>query len=567
MKECTPEYWFLGLNEKFAFTLRETNNLTLIPQQTLLCGRIQGWMDQCLNGDWQGLAIQGVSVLADSYTSNNLVTPLIDGKAYMADLYQELISLGANDFVLLAGWDFSMDQPLLADANTEKERLNSRLPVLLNNIRKKQGTIRLLAWDNNAVPTSWIPFAGNRQVVDFLNHGSLAGNRIAYASGNLDGSFLSHHQKEVVIGKPGWQNTCAYVGGIDLAVDRWDNGEHKKTEKEGHFFGWHDIQVKIQGDAVMQLWANFAERWSNDNTWLKKTEKQLRLLNCPQPTYSPTAPGTHHVQVLRTVAPVRSGFKERYMPHGERTVLCALYKAISRAECYIYIEEQFLWDCELADFIAARMKTNKALKLIVVLAAGTELPPWLGKEYSYHLRSEFFMKVMGVTRKEEIAFGWWTRVFAYGLFPLISVGQPVYVHSKLMIIDDRYVSVGSANFDARSMFIDTELTLGIVDGDLVASRLGGKDTQVCRFARDLREKLWKEHLRIKDNQAVDHDPIELLKQFPGDGDGHYLSWPTNKAEAKQRTKGHIRCYVNEPGSDGLFSPMKQLLDRNERHFG
>jgi phosphatidylserine/phosphatidylglycerophosphate/cardiolipin synthase-like enzyme len=543
-EECKPEYWFLDLLDQPIVTLRETGKKTSIAPQRLLPERNQ-WWSELASKVWN-LQSSGESVVQKAYTSNNLVTPLVDGEAYMGNLYANLGDLKQQEFVLLAGWEFKSDQPL-----DPYDKLNTKLLDQLKKAVVKNGIVRMLAWD------STVPFVGNKEMVEAL--GKVAGTGTAYLVPNEGGSFLSHHQKEVVIGKNDWKDSCAYVGGIDLAPDRWDDGEHKKKVKEANFIGWHDIQVKVQGDAVLQLWANFAERWFNGAQSLKKAG-QPQPASCPVPQFRATLPGSHHVQVLRTVTHVSSKFPERTMPNGERTVLCALQKAISKAEHYIYIEEQFLWDCELADFIARRMGEKPQLRLIVVLAAGTELPLQYG-EWHYHQRSKFFMTVMGKRNKAEIEFGRKTRVYAFGLFPIEKVGQPVYVHSKLMIIDDRFVSIGSANFDARSMFVDTELTVGVVDSVLVDGDLSDERQKVCKFARDLRVRLWKEHLNVQDLGTYDFD--SALDMFPGVWGN---SWPLSKQDAKNKQKHHIRCYINEPGADKLTNATARILDRNERHW-
>lgn len=543
-EECKPEYWFLDLDHQSIVTSRETGKKIQIAPQRLLPGR-SDWWSELASKVWN-LQPSGVRVVKQAYTSQNKVAPLVDGEAYMGDLYRELGDLKQDEFVLLAGWEFKSDQPL-----DPHDKLNTKVLDQLKKVIGRGAIVRMLAWE------SLVPGVGNKKMVEALKEA--AGSNTAYVVPNEGGSFLSHHQKEVVIGKKDWKDSYAYVGGIDLAPDRWDDGEHKKKVKEANFVGWHDIQVRVQGDAVMQLWANFAERWFNNVQWLKKI-RRAEPASCPVPKFRPTVPGTHHVQVLRTVTEVSSKFPERTMPNGERTVLCALQNAISKAEHYIYIEEQFLWDCELADFIARRMGEKRQLRLIVVLAAGTELPLQSG-DWHYHRRSKFFMTVMGIKDAADISFGSRTRVYAFGLYPIEKVGQPIYVHSKLMIIDDRFVSIGSANFDARSMFVDTELTIGVVDEDLVDGNLPWEGKKVCKFARELREKLWKEHLNEPNLGTEDFDSD--LQMFPGVLKNN---WPHSKQEAKVRQKHHVRCYINVPGADLLTNAAARILDRNERHW-
>ena len=202
------------------------------------------------------------------------------------------------------------------------------------------------------------------------------------------------------------------------------------------------------------------------------------------------------------------------------------------------------------------------------------------------------MKVMDKTSKVNIEFGNSTGVYAYGLYQNQAKRKPIYVHSKLIIIDDRYLAIGSANVDARRMHIETELTLGIVDGDTVDGTLHQNKTKLCRFAVELRQKLWKEHLGIskftKANGRV--NPIAELEDFPG----VKTPWPANEKAAKigswcpscgqtylgnfkfcpnddspldePFSKHHVRCYVNRPGRELLTAPPARLLDREERRF-
>jgi phosphatidylserine/phosphatidylglycerophosphate/cardiolipin synthase-like enzyme len=257
------------------------------------------------------------------------------------------------------------------------------------------------------------------------------------------------------------------------------------------------------------------------------------------------------------------------MPRGERTILGALTKAIGKAECYIYIEEQYLWDGELADAIGQAMVREPRLRLIVVLAATTQFLPPTWEESQYHARSLFFKTVMDVSAKKDIAFGPKTRVYPYGLYQTPNDGgHPIYVHSKLVIIDDRYVAVGSANVNGRSMHIDTELALGIVDRTTELNKLDGLDARVCVFARNLRETLWKEHLGLTSLPA---DPIRALGEFPQGfvtpwSPRSVYTWPTNEAEAKIWTRHHARCYVNKPGTFHASTAEERMFDRTERRW-
>jgi phosphatidylserine/phosphatidylglycerophosphate/cardiolipin synthase-like enzyme len=250
------------------------------------------------------------------------------------------------------------------------------------------------------------------------------------------------------------------------------------------------------------------------------------------------------------------------------------------AETYIYIEDQYLWDGALAEYIAKRMKENEKLHLIIVLGVRSDMQTPGLKAYHQYLRSCFFRKVMGLEPEAEILFG--GRVRVYGLFQKIpdrhshDYIHSVYVHSKLIIIDDRYVAIGSANVNERSMYIDTELTLGIIDRETVKSTLNGQEAIVCKFAKDLRENLWKEHLGLPALYAG--DPLRVLNRDfppyhqPSSSSSDYFEmspvWPKNNTDAKRLQRHHLRCYIQEKHplkrNSVVSSAVQRIVDRKTR---
>ncbi|CAB4388903.1 unnamed protein product [Rhizophagus irregularis] len=87
------------------------------------------------------------------------------------------------------------------------------------------------------------------------------------------------------------------------------------------------------------------------------------------------------------------------------------------------------------------------------------------------------------------------------------VTEEVYIHSKLMIVDDRFVICGSANINDRSQVgnRDSEIAIVIEDKKHVKSRMNGLEYQASKFAYTLRSSLFKEHLGICEPQ--DHSSV------------------------------------------------------------
>lgn len=92
----------------------------------------------------------------------------------------------------------------------------------------------------------------------------------------------------------------------------------------------------------------------------------------------------------------------------------------------------------------------------------------------------------------------------------IMVTDQVYVHSKLMIVDDRRVIIGSANWNDRSMLgdRDSEIAVLVEDNRFVESKMNGQFFLASKFAHSLRKNLFLEHLGLPRSKRHEvQDPI------------------------------------------------------------
>jgi phosphatidylserine/phosphatidylglycerophosphate/cardiolipin synthase-like enzyme len=217
----------------------------------------------------------------------------------------------------------------------------------------------------------------------------------------------------------------------------------------------------------------------------------------------PTA-GTQAVQVLRTYARRHGGYP--FAPQGERSVARGFRKAIARARRLLYIEDQFLWSAEVAQVIAGALVAAPSLHLIAVLprffdqaGALTLRPNQVGREHAVQV----LLDAAG------------DRVAIYDVEN--SEGTPVYVHAKVSVIDDVWASVGSDNFNRRSWSHDSEIACAVIDAERDArapADPAGLGDGARRFARDLRLKLWREHLGREDGDDADLlDPATAVAKF------------------------------------------------------
>ena len=445
-----------------------------------------------------------------AFTTGNLVRPLVDGHSYFARLCAELQATQAGDQVYFL--DFRGD---LA------ERLGgpgSEVGEVLGLAARRGVLVFGLLWRSQPSALHQSEEAN----AEFVRQIDEDGGQVLLDARTRRGG--SHHQKLVVVRHPGSPaRDVAFVGGIDLGYGRNDDSEHAGDPQVMEFpdaYGprppWHDMQAEVRGPAVHDLEHTFRERWYGSSVLdLPSPVRQLydRAYHMgamtsrplPEPTVADEARrGPHAVQVLRTYpARVR---RYPFAPHGERSIARAYRKALARARCLIYLEDQYLWSRPVADMIASALRDKPDLHVIAVVPRYpdkdgpiTGVPPLLAQ--------------YDVVRACAAAGG--ERFAAYDLEN--RQGTPVYVHAKVVVVDDVWAMVGSDNLNRRSWSHDSELSIAVLDSELDAREPcdpAGLGDGTRAFARDLRLRLWREHLdRDAEDTADLLDPREAFAAF------------------------------------------------------
>jgi len=445
-----------------------------------------------------------------AFTTGNLVRPLVDGHSYFARLCAELQATQAGDQVYFL--DFRGD---LA------ERLGgpgSEVGEVLGLAARRGVLVFGLLWRSQPSALHQSEEAN----AEFVRQIDEDGGQVLLDARTRRGG--SHHQKLVVVRHPGSPaRDVAFVGGIDLGYGRNDDSEHAGDPQVMEFpdaYGprppWHDMQAEVRGPAVHDLEHTFRERWYGSSVLdLPSPVRQLydRAYHMgamtsrplPEPTVADEARrGPHAVQVLRTYpARVR---RYPFAPHGERSIARAYRKALARARCLIYLEDQYLWSRPVADMIASALRDKPDLHVIAVVPRYpdkdgpiTGVPPLLAQ--------------YDVVRACAAAGG--ERFAAYDLEN--RQGTPVYVHAKVVVVDDVWAMVGSDNLNRRSWSHDSELSIAVLDSEMDAREPcdpAGLGDGTRAFARDLRLRLWREHLdRDAEDTADLLDPREAFAAF------------------------------------------------------
>ena len=371
-----------------------------------------------------------------------------DGAAALAEIAAAIE--GARSRVWLAGWFFSPDFRLRA------ERAQTLRELLADTAERIE--VRLLAWAGAPLPV----FHPDRGDVRAVGEELSAGTGVRVALDARERPLHCHHEKIVIV-----DGELAFVGGIDLtsyAGDRLDTNEHPAREGRG----WHDATSRIAGPAVVDVAEHFRLRWQ------EVTDEELPEVTPPGPA------GDVEVQVVRTV-PEKI---YRRLRRGEFSILESYLRGLRSAERLIYLENQFLWSPEVVAVLEEKLRhpPHPQFRLLVLLPA----KPDSGNDDT---RGQ-----LGVLAAADDGAG---RFLACTLHQPGPNGQPVYVHAKIGIVDDRWLTIGSANLNEHSLFNDTEMN--VVTHDAVV-------------AKRTRLALWSEHLQ-RPSIELDRDPAEIIDQL------------------------------------------------------
>lgn len=305
---------------------------------------------------------------------------------------------------------------------------------------------------------------------------------------------------------------------------------------------WHDVSCSLSGEPALDAAKHFIQRYIAINSWKFWDLTRLSVENWDHPEirYAIHEPSASNVkiQVLRSVDEWSAG-----QPH-EDSIHNAYLHAIRNAEHFIYIENQFFISSQpkeyfrqvkngiqltLSERIADAYIKGEDFHVIIVLPLQPEFPGEWGTDSGKDLEAVSYWNYATLFsgedslmhRLKEIAPGINPKDYitvyglrTHGILNDELVTEIIYVHSKLMIVDDRLAIIGSANVNDRSMLgsRDSEVDVIIEDKELIDGSMNGKSYRVGKFSHGLRFHLMKEHLGLLNNdQGVDlivQDPLK-----------------------------------------------------------
>jgi phospholipase D1/2 len=385
---------------------------------------------------------------------------IVDGEAYFKAFVDA--ALRAERSVVIVGWDFHSRTRLYHGIRGVPELLGDFLNFLVK--RRRRLEVRVLTWDYPVI------FSKGREMSPIYGLGWRPHRRVRLRYDDHYPVGASQHQKIVVI-----DGALAFCGGLDLTRSRWDTCEHGPADtrriNEGDtepYAPFHDTVMAMDGDAARILDEVVHERW------LRSTRRELRQIRAtadPWPSSLPISLADTHVAVARTRAPM-----DHEPPIAEVQQL--YLDMIAAAKHCIYIENQYFSSNALGEALAARLAEPNGPEVIAVLRLSTQ--GWLEAPTMGTLRTVILRKLRDADRH-----GRWHAYFPH--IPGLPEGQCCDLHSKLLIVDDEWLRIGSANFSNRSMGLDTECDVAIE---------AAGDERIAAGIRNFRSTLLGEHLGV-----------------------------------------------------------------------
>lgn len=359
---------------------------------------------------------------------------VIDAADYF-DLMREAM-LRARQRILLIGWDFDTRIIIgggrrwwnLPRRRVSPARLGSFMLWLAN--RRRRLDIRVLKWNFGALKA----FFRGTMMLDLLRWWRHP--RIVFKLDSAHPLGCSHHQKIAVI-----DDRFAVCGGIDMASDRWDTPEHldddpRRCRPGGKQHGpWHDCTMLMEGDVAAVLGDFGRVRWEQAGG--KPMEPCKPQQASPWPARIEAE--FHNVEI--GIARTRSHYGDI---REVREIEALFIEHIARAKRFIYFENQYFTSRTVAEAIALRMGEPDPPEMILIMPESSD--GWLEQAAMDGARVRLFDAIEAVDHKRR--FTVW--------HPFTAGGKPIYVHSKLTIVDDEVLRIGSANLNNRSMGLDSE---------------------------------------------------------------------------------------------------------------
>ncbi len=407
---------------------------------------------------------------------------LIDGENYFRAVRKSLSQ--AKQRIMLLGWDFD-ERVEMHDTLEEPDgplQIGAYFDWLLKKNRNLD--IYVLRWDTGALK-SFMRLNGFLTLARWYFH-----PRVHF---KLDGHHpvgAAHHQKVIVI-----DEDTAFCSGIDVTNNRWDTrsheeGQEQRLQPDGNDAGpWHDAAMVVQGDVARALSEYAEQHWQDAGG---KTVKSVTARSDCWPAGLDADFTDCPLAIARTV-PEMDGQKPA------REIEQLYLDLIAAAKKFIYVENQYFASVKIAAAIVDRLSEPAGPEIVILNPQSAD--GWLESTIMDSARARLFEAIKARDTYDRF------RMF----HPFNAAGTPIYMHAKILIVDDQYLRIGSSNFNNRSLGFDSECDVAL-DAATTAGEREAK--QIARIRNDLlAEHLGKNESDVRRKFAETGSLIGTIEAF------------------------------------------------------
>jgi cardiolipin synthase len=362
--------------------------------------------------------------------------------------------------------------------------------------------VRVIFWRPNPESMGYgRTFSGTQEQCDMLD---ARGSRFRIRWDRAHGPYCQHQKSWLI--DAGHDSETAFVGGINLTFRAVGSPGHSNEGER------HDVYVEVTGPSATDVHHNFVQRWNeaseraaDDGIWGHDGDDELKF-----PARASERRGESVVQIQRNVhagrysdahpSPDSHAFD---IASGERSILAQYHQAIDAARYSIYIENQAIPIPEVAASLEQALK--RGVDVVILVPADPEAHVHAARKNPQ--RKALFDGIAALGRHEN--------------FLLAGIAGPnargsrsnIYVHAKIMLVDDSWATIGSCNLHAHSLSGHSEMNASIWDPQVV---------------RALRSELLAEHLGQDTAGIDDRTALGLYREIARENrrrrDANDLNW-------------------------------------------
>lgn len=410
----------------------------------------------------EGASDKGETSSVWRYANASRAKVVVDAADYFEIVQQAM--LNAKQRIMLIGWDFDTRISLVRKRRSRGGPPNRLGEFIIWLADRTPGLeIKLLKWNFGALKM----LGRGSTLIDVAKWAMHSQIEMKLDSAHPFG--CSHHQKIVVI-----DDKFAVCGGIDMTSDRWDTPNHldddvRRKRPNGKPYGpWHDVTMLVENEAAAALGSLARSRWE-------------RAGGAPMKPCTPMSDSPWPSYVQADYQFVRMGISRTRAEYEGCPAISEIERLfldqIARAKRFIYAENQYFASRKIAEAIAKRMAEHDPPEVFIVTSESAD--GWLEQKAMDSARARLIRSIGEKDTKD---------LFSINI-PYTANGTPIYVHAKLMIVDDEVLRVGSANMNNRSLGLDSECDVHLDASDPANA------SAAPEIAR-LRHKLLAEHCGV-----------------------------------------------------------------------